>query len=142
MSESETNSDRAAYDALAAYTLSLADPSFVHQHAVDAYAAQRATGQKPITIAFALVGLYLYLEKNYSGREVQRAHMRYARKRKQWPSFQPPAERGAMTVVEVLDARPGPDRDRAIRQWARSVWAAWSAQHAKVAELVEELGGW
>ena len=38
------------------------------QHVVDAYAAQTARAStKPITLAFALVGLYLHLEKNQTG---------------------------------------------------------------------------
>ncbi len=47
-------------DELCCYTLSLRDAAFIHQHAVDAIAAQNADAQtKPIAIAFALVGLYL-----------------------------------------------------------------------------------
>src|SRR5438067_3221775 len=46
------------------------------QHVVDAYAAQTARAStKPITLAFALVGLYLHLEKNQTGKQVQRVHM-------------------------------------------------------------------
>jgi len=46
-----------------------------------------------------------------------------------------------MSVGNVMAAKPGSDRDNAIREWAASVWKAWSASHAKVAELVRfELG--
>jgi hypothetical protein len=34
---------RDAYDELCAYTLSSGDPAFIHQHVVDAFAAQRAS---------------------------------------------------------------------------------------------------
>jgi len=46
-----------AYNELAYYTLSHADPSFIHQHIVDAFAAQNADEHsKPISVAFALLG--------------------------------------------------------------------------------------
>lgn len=42
------------------YTLAHRDPAFLHQHVVDAFAAQHADDStKPITLVFALVGLYL-----------------------------------------------------------------------------------
>ena len=50
----------AAYHELCYYTLTLGDPAFIHQHVVDAFAAQQADEQtKPIKVTFALVGLYL-----------------------------------------------------------------------------------
>jgi len=64
-----------AYDALCAYTLTRGDAAFIHQHVVDAFAAQSADeATKPITLTFALVGLYLHVERQFTGREVQRAH--------------------------------------------------------------------
>ncbi len=65
---------------LSFYTLSLQDKYFIHQHIVDAYAAQTADiNTKPIKIIFSLVGLYLFIEKKYTGREVQLAHMQMAK---------------------------------------------------------------
>jgi hypothetical protein len=61
---------RDLYHELTVYTLSHQDPSFIHQHAVDAFAAQTAgETTKPITLTFALVGLYLRSERQYSGRQ-------------------------------------------------------------------------
>jgi hypothetical protein len=58
----------------------------MHQHVVDAYAAQHASGTtRNITVAFDLIGLYLALEKGYTGKEVQNAHMQIAKIRKDWP---------------------------------------------------------
>ena len=60
--------DRAAYDELASYTLIHGDPAFIHQHVVDAFGAQHATDHsKPIGVAFALIGLYLHVERGRSG---------------------------------------------------------------------------
>ena len=59
---------------LSLYTLSHGDAFFIHQVAVDAYAAQHAgPASKPITVAFALIGLCLLLERGHTGRAVQRA---------------------------------------------------------------------
>jgi Family of unknown function (DUF5946) len=133
----QAQSEQEAYNELSYYTLSHGDPCFIHQYIVDAYAAQHADEKsKPIKVAFALIGLYLHIEKHYSGKEVQKAHMRLAKKRKQWPLFDLPAYRGNIGVSDVLRAKPGHERDSAIREWSASVWEAWSESHAKVADLV------
>lgn len=132
---------RAAYDELCAYTLSLRDPAFVHQHVVDAYTAHTANETtKPIGTAFALIGLCLFLERGYDGREVQRAHMNLARRRRSWPHFPVPASRTTRTARDVLTAAPGEPRVAAIRDWAAAVWADWSASHAAVRELLDAQG--
>ncbi|MHB1630570.1 MAG: DUF5946 family protein [Bacilli bacterium] len=61
---------------LTAYTLSHKGDRFIHQHVVDAYAAQHAgNGMRNITTAFALIGLYYGVEHGFSGRQVQRIHI-------------------------------------------------------------------
>ena len=142
MDQSRLKSDQELYDELACYTLAHGDPSFIHQYIVDAYAAQHADEKtKPIGLTFALVGLYLHIARHYSGKEVRRAHMQLAKEKKQWPLFELPKERGSMSVGDVMAAQPGTDRDNAIREWSASVWKAWSACHARVAEMVRsELG--
>jgi hypothetical protein len=121
------------------YTLSHGDPFFIHQVAVDAYAAQHAGRfSKNIGIAFALVGLCLLLEHAYTGRQVQQAHMRLAKRSKQWPPFDPPAHRGILTVADGLRASPGSERDKALIQWATSVWTAWEQAHPAVRTLIDK----
>lgn len=122
--------DDDAYHRLCAYTLSLGDAEFIHQHVVDAHAAQTATAaSKPIGVAFALVGLYLHLERGFTGREVQLAHMRLAKSGPPWPAFPIPGdgERGAMTAEDVLTTPEGPARAAALDEWCGSVWDAWTA---------------
>src|SRR6188508_2299309 len=132
-------SEEDVYNELCAYTLQHGDATFIHQHVVDAFAAQRATVvTKPINVAFSLVGLYLHVEKGFSGRQVQRAHMQLARRRRGWPAFVLPADRGAMTARDVLAAPGGAERDRAIEAWCRSVWAALSIHRQAIDELVRE----
>jgi hypothetical protein len=137
----ELQAEQDAYQELCAYTLTRGDPAFIHQHVVDAYAAQHVGAQtKAITTAFALIGLYLLVERRYSGRQVQLAHMRLARKRKQWPTFTPPPARPALTVIDVMRAEPGTPRDQAILAWCVSVWESWGDRRAQVAHLLHELG--
>ena len=124
---------------LSLYTLSHGDAFFIHQVAVDAYAAQHAgPASKPITVAFALIGLCLLLERGHTGKAVQRAHMRFANRSKRWPSFDPPAHRGSVTVADVLRAVPGSERDTAIMRWATSVWMAWEQAHPAVRTLIDQ----
>lgn len=133
----DPESEQHAYDELAFYTLSLGDAGFIHQHIVDAFGAQQANEEtKPIGIAFALIGLYLCVEKGYSGKQVQQAHMRLAKRRRQWPKFPLPVNRGEILAADVLEAAPGAERDAMIRKWCESVWEAYDGCHAQVAALV------
>ena len=135
-------SDLDLYHELAYYTLSHPDPSFLHQNIVDAYTAQHATGDtKPIAVVFALIGLYLYVEKDFTGKQVQRIHMQLANPRKKWPQLTPPKERGAITVSAVMAASPGKERDEMIRNWCASVWEAWEASHDQIRGLAKEKAG-
>jgi len=125
----------AAYDELQCYTLAHGYGAFIHQHVVDTWMAQHADeATKPIGLTFALVGLYLHLEQGFSGREVQLAHMALGKEKRPWPSIPLPQERGDVSALDVMTAPPGPERDRAIDAWAASVWTAFHASHAVIAE--------
>ena len=116
-------SEQDAYHELSAYTLTHGDVAFIHQQVVDAHAAQRADAStKRITLSFALAGLYLHVEKQWSGRQVQLAHTKMARRKREWPVFQLPPNRGSMTAAHVVSHPPGADRDKAIGDWCASVW--------------------
>lgn len=131
--------DNDLYHQLMAYTLAHSSPAFIHQHVVDAHCAQHADETtKPIAITFALAGLYLHLECQFAGREVQRAHMRMAQHRRQWPKLPVPQDRGAVSPAEVMAAAPGAERDAAIDRWCASVWEAWSHVHGQIARLLKE----
>jgi hypothetical protein len=67
-------------------------------------------------------------------------HTQLARRRENWPVFPLPAARGSITVVEVLATAPGAARAAAIHAWCASVWAAYAASHAAVAQLLERRG--
>jgi len=135
-------SDQELYNELSFYTLAHGDPAFIHQNVVDAFAAQHAEeSTKPITIVFALIGLYLHVEKGFTGKQVQRAHMQLAKYRRQW--FMPalPLDRGAIRIQDVLAVAPGPARDAMIRKWCESAWQPWSASRQQIVDLAKgELG--
>jgi hypothetical protein len=131
-------SDKDLYHELAYYTLAHPDPSFIHQHLVDAYAAQHANeASKPIEIVFALIGLYLHVEKGFSGKQVQRAHMQLAKQRRQWVRPQLPKNRGEIGISNVLALAPGKERDAMIDRWCISVWEAWKESRNQIAHLAK-----
>lgn len=127
------------YNQLAFYTLAHPDPSFIHQHVVDAYTAQNADDStKPIALVFALIGLYLHLEKGYTGKQVQRAHMELANRSKTWPRLPQPAERGDIRIEHVLAVDPGPARDAMIERWCASAWNASLASRPAIAAIARQ----
>lgn len=134
--------DSSLYSQLSAYTLAHPDPSFIHQNIVDAYTAQNADeSTKPIAISFALIGLYLFLEKKFTGRQVQLAHIKMARVKKIWPKLSLPTSRGIVSVKEVLAVPGGKERDQMIRQWCASVWESYRDVQPQVRDLAKkELG--
>jgi ribosomal protein L4 len=133
--------DRDAYDELGSYTLTRGDRTFIHQHVVDAFAAQNASpSTKPIALAFALLGLYLHVERGFTGRQVQRAHMMLAKRSRSWPTFALPTHRGAMTAHDVMAAPAGVERDAAIDAWCAAVWAAYREVAPSVAALATAHG--
>ncbi len=131
--------ERDAYDELQCYTLAHGDSAFIHQHVVDAWIAQHADERtKSIALTFALVGLYLHVEKGFSGRQVQETHMNLAQHKRNWPSFTLPRERGSITASGVMAKDAGPERDQAIDEWCASVWEAFRESRQAVVELLAE----
>jgi len=129
------------YHELLYYTLAIRDPAFIHQVAVDAYAAQHAGPRvKPISTAFALVGLYLVWERDFTGRQVQQVHMALAPMSKTWPSFSPPSDRAWLTVQHPAASRDQSKVD-AIQEWSRSVWHVWKPEEERIAELLRAYLG-
>jgi hypothetical protein len=92
-------------------------------------------------VVFVLIGLYLHVEKNFAGRQVQRFHMKLAKIRRPWVKPPLPEEWGAITVRHVVAATGGPSRDKMIDTWCASVWEAWKESHDHIANLARsELG--
>jgi hypothetical protein len=85
-----------------------------------------------------LIGLYLRVERSFSGRQVQKAHMDIGRRKRQWPTILLPESRGSMTVADVLAAPAGRERDIAIDDWCRSVWTAFRGSRQTIIDLLQE----
>ena len=127
------------FNELSFYTLAHPDASFIHQHIVDAYTAQTANEHtKSIALTFSLAGLYLYLEKNFTGKQVQLFHMYMSKNKRKWPAFILPETRGKITVSEVLATSPGPQRDNMIRKWCKNVWEAYRENRQIVIDLLDQ----
>jgi hypothetical protein len=127
------------YYELTYWTLAQQDGRFIHQFAVDAYEAQHARGRtRPITAVFGLIGLYLALEKGYTGRQVQLAHMKIASRRKDWPRLEPPARKADLTVMDVLRAETETEKEKMLTKWAESVWEISEDRHEWIREITEK----
>ncbi len=128
---------RAAYGEVYAYTMGR--PGFILQHVVEAFAVQTANDDsRPIGVVFGLVGPYLHVERQYSGRQVQKAHMELGDRKREWPSVYLPEDRGTMAVADVLGASAGPGRDMGIDDWCRSVWTAFGGNRQTIIALLRE----
>ncbi len=125
---------------LTCWTLAHRDGRFIHQHAVDAYESQHAGGRtRPITVFFGLVGLYLALEKGYTGRQVQLAHIKLGRTRRDWPLLEHPGQQADLTVIDVLRAETDREKEEMLMRWAASVWKIWEPRHSLVREIADTL---
>ena len=128
------------YGEMTAYTVTRGYETFIHQLAIDAYAAQHfGKNVRPIGNFFPLITLCVAAEKGYTGRQAQHLHMLLAKRSKTFPTFTPPAYVGAITIADVMQAQPGEPRDAMIHQWVQSVWEAWSAEHVRVRSLFERV---
>lgn len=128
------------YNQLAYYTLSHKGKDFIHQHLVDAYTIQTANeNTKPIAIIYALAGIYLHVEKNYTGKEVQLAHMEMSKKSKQFPKITLPENRGTINISDIIKIDKPEEKDQAIHKWCASIWESISSQHKEIIELTESL---
>lgn len=127
------------YNELAVYTLAHPSPNFIHQHIVDAFAAQYANEKtKWITIYFALIGLYLYVEKSYTGKEIQLEHIRLSNKKKEFLPFTLPKNRGNFTIEDVLKKEQGIERDKAIEIWCKEIWEAYESCKSFIIQYLEK----
>ena len=125
------------YNQLSGYTMSVGDTFFIHQLAVDSYGAQHSGGvTKDITTFYALIGLCLAVEHNFSGRQVQLVHMKIPKQK--WEKLNPPKQSASITVATVLEADTDDKRDELIRAWAKSVWESWAEYHELIKKKAKE----
>lgn len=117
------------------YSLNHPGREFIHQHVVDASTLQSAKlDTKSLAVVFALLGLYLYLHKGFTGKEVQGVHMRLARWKNDLPVVIIPSVKGKLTPKEVMAEAAGEDRDLMIREWCLSVWKAYAVNEKSISD--------
>jgi hypothetical protein len=127
-----------AYDQLYLYAGTRGRETFILQLVVDAQGAQIATPEtKPIAIVFALIGLFLHVEKGFTGLRVQQVHMQLGQEKHEWPTITLPFHRGDITAEDVLKVPEGEERDSAISDWCRSVWQAYGEVQGTIRALLE-----
>jgi hypothetical protein len=116
-----------------------ADASFKHQIAIDCYGAQHIGGpSKPVTAVYALVGLCLHVERGFSGRQIQAAHMLLARTRSNWPTLSAPATHYRVTVDMVVAAGCASSRAQQLEAWAVCTWEAWRNEQQWVRNIIRD----
>ncbi len=110
-----------------------------HQLLVDTYGAQHVGPRSPaITGAFGLIGLYLTLERGWTGLRVRAAHQALAARYRDWPLLGRPPEAASMTVQDLAFAGTPAEYVEVLHDWAGTVWASWRREHPRIAELVRE----
>lgn len=129
------------YDHLYVYAGTRGREQFILQNVVDAHHAQIVTKEtKPVVIIMALVGLYLHVERGFTGLQVQHVHMQLGREKRQWPKIVLPQNRGSITENDVMRAPEGNERDAAISEWCRSVWDAYAENRSTIVDLLQRQG--
>ena len=123
------------FNELSGYTLSQYNAEFIHQYSGDAYGAQHAGAPtKNIRVIFALIGLCLAVEHNFTGRQAQLLHMKIPKQ--EWMILTPPEQRGNITVADVVAANSDEEKKEMIMKWVRSVWESWFQHHVYIREVV------
>ena len=129
--------DSKLFEELSFYTLSHSDSDyFIHQLIVDAFTAQSAyEDTKKISLVFSLVGLYLLIEKNYTGKQIQQAHTMLSNYKDYLPEIKLPENRGEITISEVLESEL--NRDEMIKKWCYSVWKEYESSKEEIKRFCE-----
>jgi hypothetical protein len=109
----------------------------VGQLTVDAYAVQHAGGGHPDkSVAVHLAGLHLMLRQDVAPSDVAPLIKRIADGTDEWPHYDPPKERGPLTIADVaLAVNPG-EHTQLVRAHALGAFDAWSRHHADIATFV------
>jgi Family of unknown function (DUF5946) len=108
----------------------------VRQLVVDAYACQHPgePGRRSAqSVGIHLMTLCMFIEDGADPREGPRLHRRMT-ERPEFTWLDPPADRGALTVVDLADADAYAE---AAWAWGRDVWAAWSPHHRTVRDWLD-----
>jgi hypothetical protein len=116
------------------------DPAYFasHQLSGHAYMVQHPSRRSRAAVQSVwvhLVALHLRLERAASIPVVGRTMARLTASRPHFEWLEPPADRGAVTVRDVLAARDAAEHAELARRWASSVFQAWSMHHEVIRRL-------
>lgn len=106
----------------------------VHRHSADVYAVQHPGDdgrRQRQSVALHLIAICRWLEHGDDVVRLNHDTQRLASDARDWPWLEPPSAY-PMTVLDVLDARRGPEHAELVRRWAEATWAAWSTHHGTV----------
>ena len=114
---------------------------FIHQHIVDAYAVQHLTSDsKIIKATYGLLGLCLYLEHDFSGKDVQNVHIKLSNDKSDWPKIQFPITPISYSIQAILNLPVGEERDKEIRHWCEVVWQAHQVNQQPIRDWLQQRG--
>jgi len=112
------------------------DPGYARTHrlAVDAYSLQHPDEFMRSAKSFAahLTGAAAALERD-DALAVNDAVQRWLSTNPRLERPEPPADRGSITIVDVVRADGAPS----VRDWAASAWRTYAAHHTLARELIE-----
>lgn len=127
-----------AFGELSALTLSWPSPDFIHQTAVDAYAAQHSRENDTRMMVFALLGLHLVLQKGCTGAQVQRVHQVLAQLDHPLPMIHPVDTIGTGSAGAALSSVAEVGVPSAVTRWAERVWTAYSPVHSHLISWIQD----
>lgn len=115
--------------------------SRLHRHTVDAYSLQHPARYMRSGKSFAahLTGMYAAFDAPDAA-AVNRSVQGWldGPKSLHRPDPPPPGHRGTLTVLHLHQATDAEDHLSRVREWARSVWLAWSDHHQLARDWVEQ----
>lgn len=113
----------------------------VHRLTVDAYAAQHPGVPSRLavqSVAVHLIRLNFQLERGLPHEKANAVMLRVsAHAKDSFTWLNPPKSLGAVTVLNVLDTENPVEHAERVREWAKSVWDAWSPHHDTVRRWAE-----
>ncbi|XOV80998.1 MAG: DUF5946 family protein [Aestuariibacter sp.] len=104
----------------------------IHRLTVDAYAVQHpgSTDRQSIqSVGVHLIRLCLFLEHGLTANNANDAMLRAGKKKHTFTFLEPPESFGAITAADVHGAKSVEEHKAIVRDWAHSVWEAWSVHH-------------
>lgn len=112
----------------------------IHQLTVDSYAMQHAGGKHPDkSVVVHLCGLHLVLERGLQPTSVPSLLQKLATRTRDWPHFEPPAEKLSLTVCDIALTGNVEDHIKLVREWSSAVWEMWGQHHSAVSAFLNSV---